>query len=97
MSIPQALFGMATSLLSMILIVAGVMKLFQIAGDLQEMKKILTELRRSAVDRPLAVSSPAASLPSSPASADLPHGGMTPEELVRSVHARNFSGDEFPL
>jgi hypothetical protein len=137
----QDFLSLATTLAALGLVAAGIMKLFQIAGDLHEMKEVLKDMRRisqglgspvaaavpvtgvaalsavlpsgippapSGIPSPAASIQPApsnipsASLSSEPAQPFSPAGGYagtppTPEELVRAVHAQNFSGDEFPL
>jgi hypothetical protein len=54
----QDLLSFATTLLVLGLIIGGVMKLFQIATDMQEMKEILKDIRRGG-----GLPSPAATLP----------------------------------
>jgi hypothetical protein len=84
------LLGVGTSLVMFFLVVAGVMKLFQLATDVRDMKEVLQDIRRNTqqVVPPAAV--PAAAFTGSPS------GIPTPEELVRAVHAQSF-GDDFPL
>jgi len=84
-SIPDFL-GAGTSLVMFALVVAGVMKLFQIASDVREMKDALLEIRRNTKDQ--------VRLPATPGLSA--SGAPTPEELVRAVHAQTF-GDDFPL
>ena len=107
----QDFLGLATTLVILGLIAGGVMKLFQIAGDMQEIKEALKDMRRGGgLTSPAAAPIPAA-LPSAaspglaslasavpPAPAGLPTDrDPTPEELVRDVHAQDFRGDDFPL
>lgn len=51
----QDFLSLATTLVSLGLVVAAVMKMFQIATDLQEMKEILKEIRRGAELQPVPV------------------------------------------
>ncbi len=108
----QDLLSFATTLVVLALIAAGVMKLFQIATDMQEIKEVLKDIRRgggllsqaavpgipAAQPEPVSPSlaSLASAMPAAPAS--LPtNRPPTPEELVRAVHAQDFRGDDFPL
>jgi hypothetical protein len=84
-SIPDIL-GAGTTLALFALVVAGVMKLFQLASDVRELKGVLQDIRRNTQG--------SASLPATPALGA--SGVPTPEELVRAVHAQTF-GDDFPL
>ena len=121
----QDFLSLATMLVSLGLIAAGIMKLFQIAGDVQEVKEVLQDMRRisqglgSSLAAPVPVPTsgvaalrevlpsgvPPALVNTNPDTAITPPGAPigfrgtppTPEELVRAVHAQNFSGDEFPL
>lgn len=96
MGIAQAFIGDIVSLIMFALVVAGVMKVFQIAGDLREMKDFLRDLKRNAaqVPAPLAAAAPAASPVEGTVSL---RPTMTPEELVRAVHAQRFTDDDFPM
>lgn len=87
-SLPDFL-GAVTTLAMFALIVAAVMKLFQLASDVREMKDSLQDIRRKTLDSARPFAAPAA-VPGAPAA--IP----TPEELVRAVHAQSF-GDDFPL
>jgi len=78
--------GAGTTFVMFALVVAGVMKLFQLATDVREIKGVLTDIRRNTQD--------SARLPSVAALGA--SGVPTPEELVRAVHAQTF-GDDFPL
>lgn len=81
----QVLFGDAINIVLFVLVVAGVMKIFQMAGDVRELKETLVEIKRSSQDIPLPIAARQASVPPP----------MTPEELVRSVHSQRFSDDEY--
>ncbi len=85
-SLPDFL-GAGTTLGMFALVVAGVMKLFQLASDVHELKDVLQDIRRNT--QPHAA-------PSLGTSALGVSGAPTPEELVRAVHAQTF-GDDFPL
>jgi hypothetical protein len=79
------LIGAGTTLVMFGLVVASVMKLFQLASDVRELKGVLLDIRRN-TQGPVG-------LPAAPA---LGLSGVpTPEELVRAVHAQSF-GDDFP-
>jgi hypothetical protein len=84
-SIPDFL-GAGTTLVMFAMVAVGVMKLFQLATDVRDLKDVLKDIRR---DMQGPVGLPAA--PALGASA-VP----TPEELVRAVHAQTF-GDDFPV
>jgi hypothetical protein len=84
-SIPDIL-GAGTTLALFALVVAGVMKLFQLASDVRELKGVLQDIRRNTQG--------SAGLPATVALGA--SGVPTPEELVRAVHAQTF-GDDFPL
>ena len=69
-----------SSVTSMILfgcLAAGLFKLFQIAGDLRELKDVLQDIKRNTQD--LGLAHP----PSSPSEP------LSPEALVRAVHAQS--------
>lgn len=84
------LLGVGTSLVMFFLVVAGVMKLFQLATDVRELKDVLQDIRRN-------MKHPAPAPPALPEGFAVPTpGAPTPEELVRAVHAQTF-GDDFPL
>jgi hypothetical protein len=81
--------GAGTTLAMFGLIVAAVMKLFQLASDVRELKGVLQDIRRNTQEsgRQFAAGTPGLTT----------NGGVpTPEELVRAVHAQSF-GDDFPL
>jgi hypothetical protein len=100
----QDFLGLATTLLVLGVIAAGVMKIFQIASDTQELKEILKDIRRSMPG----VAQPAPIL-ASPVSLGiaLREGGQadpapqahapTAEELVRAIHQQDFRGENFPF
>jgi hypothetical protein len=84
------LLGVGSTLVMFFLVIAGVMKVFQVASDVRELKEVLQDIRRNT--QPAVVPAHAA-----PAAAFSGSGGVpTPEELVRAVHAQSF-GDDFPL
>jgi hypothetical protein len=90
-----AFIGQIISLVIFGLMVAGVMKVFQMAGDMREMKELLRDIKRNTS------LGPATSSVTTPAPVAQPAAGgfspqMTPEELVRAVHAQKFSDDDFP-
>jgi hypothetical protein len=109
-SIPDFL-SLAMTLLVLGLIVAGVMKIFQMASDTQELKEILKDIRRNTqgLGQAMPAATPVASLGAAVSGAQftvdqvpslgLPGGGNPPtaEELVRAVHAQDFRGENFPL
>ena len=72
-----ALLSSATTLILFLCVAAGLMKLFQIAGDLRELKAVLQDIKRNTQD--LGMARPA-SAPSEP---------LSPEALVRAVHAQS--------
>jgi hypothetical protein len=81
--------GAGTTLVMFGLIIAAVVKLFQLASDVHELKDVLQDIRRNTQEsvRPFAAVSAVAGVTGAP---------PTPEELVRAVHAQSF-GDDFPL
>jgi hypothetical protein len=83
--------GMATTLLMFAMVGAGVMKLFQLATDVREMKEALQDIRRNTQD-----SMPPSAVSRMLTPATLKPGVPTPEELVRAVHAQSFADDEYP-
>jgi hypothetical protein len=66
------------------LVVAGIMKVFQIASELSEIKDVLGEIKRSLLD---AANAPVSSLPSL----------ASPEHLVRAVNAEGQAPPPPPL
>ena len=91
----QDFLGLATTLVILGLIVAGVMKVFQISTDLQESKEILKDIRRNLEGYGPSMS-PGLPVPSQ-VSAPPPTAAPTAEELVRAIHAKDFRGENFPL
>jgi hypothetical protein len=85
-AIPDFL-GAGTTLAMIALVVAAVMKLFQLASDVRDLKGVLQDIRRN-------MQGTASLHPATPALGV--SGVPTPEELVRAVHAQNFD-DDFPL
>jgi hypothetical protein len=71
-----ALLGSATTLVLFLCLAAGLMKVFQIASDLREMKDVLQDIKRNTQD----VAMHPVSAPTDP---------LSPEALVRAVHARS--------
>ena len=68
--------------------VAGLLKVFQISSDLRELKDILHEIKRNAA----AVNTVAAA--AAPAPLADPAGPLSPEALVRAVHAQSYESLE---
>jgi hypothetical protein len=87
-SIPD-LLSAATTLVLFALVISAVMKVFQLASDVRDLKDVLHDIRRN-MQQPHAAPMPAAL--GMPGVSGVP----TPEELVRAVHAQSF-GDDFPL
>jgi hypothetical protein len=79
------ILGMTSTLVMFFMVGTGVLKLFQLATDVREMKDALLDIRRSTKESAHPFAAPTAA-----------SGTPTPEELVRSVHAQSY-GDEFPL
>ncbi len=75
-SIPEFM-GAVTTLVMFALVVGCAMKLFQLASDVRELKDVLQDIRRN--------TAPARPLSAKPALGA--SGVLTPEELVRAVHA----------
>jgi hypothetical protein len=102
----QDFLGLASTLVVLAVIIAGVMKLFQVASDMQELKEILKDIRRS-----MPGVAQLAPVPASPASLGIalreggqPHPDAAPrpnaptaEELVRAIHQQDFRGENFPF
>ncbi len=84
-SIPDFL-GAGTTLVMFALVVAGVMKVFQIAADVRDLKDVIKDIRRNTQSPVGLTAAPALGV----------SGVPTPEELVRAVHAQTF-GDDFPV
>jgi hypothetical protein len=79
-----AFLGEAFSVLAFLIIASGVYKLFQISGDLRETKELLRDLKRNMLPLP------------APHETHSTSGQMTPEQLVRAVHAGTYD-DSIPL
>jgi len=80
----SAFLGEVFSILAFMMIAAGVYKLFQVSSDLRDIKGLLGEIKRNTYSL-------------APATQDAgPSGKMTPEELVRAVHAGSYD-DSVPL
>jgi hypothetical protein len=87
LGIAQAFFGDILSIVLFALLAAGIMKIFQVASDVREMKDAVLDIKRNTQDIPLPV----------PARQAAPQSGpISPEELVRSVNASSYKDDEFP-
>jgi hypothetical protein len=71
------LLSSAISVVLFLLLVAGVVKVFQIATDLRELKDVLQDIKRNLQDTKQ-------SLPTAPA------GPLSPQELVRAIHAQSY-------
>jgi hypothetical protein len=93
MAFTQALISVGLTTLVLSLIGASALKIFQMASDVREVRDLLKEIRRNLQNL---AQPPLAQAAVSPGPG-LPPGVPTPEELVRAVHAQNFSGDEFPI
>ena len=88
MSFVADLLGMATTLFIFGLMVANVLKTFQVATEVREIKEAIQELRRNAQN----ATRPQAGLSNFNA---MPQNSPSPEELVRAVNAQSFT-DELP-
>jgi hypothetical protein len=89
MSIVSYLMSMATTFFILALVMASVIKTFQVATDVREIKDAVQELRRNAQAsvRP----------PSEPTDFEAKHQSpLSPEDLVRAVNAESY-GDKFPV
>jgi hypothetical protein len=102
----QDFLGLASTLLVLGVIVAGVMKLFQMASDMQELKEILKDIRRSmpGVAHLAPVPASPSSLGIAPREGGQPQPDAAPqahaptaEELVRAIHQQDFRGENFPF
>jgi len=82
--------GSAMNIAVLACIVAGVIKLFQMSADLRELKDVLHDIKRNtqAMSPVLPAVAPAAP-PVTP-----PGGPMSPEALVRAVHAQSYESLE---
>ena len=85
MGIAQAFFGDILSVVLFALLAAGIIKIFQVASDVREMKDVVLDIKRNTQDIPIPARQAAPLL-----------GPVSPEELVRSVNAGNYKDDEFP-
>jgi hypothetical protein len=83
----QALFGDMIMIVLFILVAAAVMKVFQMASDMRDVKNALLDIKRNTND---------VFVPRAPQQAAPAPGPISPEELVRAVHARSYKEDEFP-
>jgi hypothetical protein len=100
MEIVQAFLGAVINILMVALVVAGLLKVFQMAGDLREMKDVLKDIKRNTAQIPPPVSAVATVASAEPARSSSPippTPAMTPEELVRAVHAQKFTDDNFDV
>jgi hypothetical protein len=88
MSIVSYLMSMATTFFILALVMASVIKTFQVATDVREIKDAIQELRRNAEasSRPTPEPTGFGAIHQNPPS---------PEELVRAVNAQSY-GDKFP-
>jgi hypothetical protein len=84
---PQEFVGGIANLVMFFLVIAAVWKLFQIGTDLGEIKNALLDIKRSQQEM----------APPPIPSASSSDGELTPEELVRRVHAQDFSSDDVPV
>jgi hypothetical protein len=73
-----AFLGEVFSIIGFLVILAGVYKIFQMSTDLRETKELLRDIKRNTQDFP-------AHRPAGDAS-----GPISPEDLVRAVHAQSF-------
>jgi hypothetical protein len=89
--IAQAFIGDIVSIILFVLVTTGVMKVFQIATDVHEMKDALLDIKRTTQD---AVALPvAAQQAAQPPVLESQRPVITPEELVRAVHSRAYRED----
>ena len=79
---PQEFLGGIANLVMFFLVIAAVWKLFQMGGDLHEIKDALQDIKRNTQEFPGPIAASGGS------SAEL-----TPEELVRRVNQQTFSDD----
>ena len=80
----QAAIANVLSLVAFGCVIAGVMKCFQIANELGEIKQVLKEIRRNTEGAP--VTSPAAVHAVSPAAP-----AQSPEKLLRALDAESYA------
>jgi hypothetical protein len=89
----QAFIGDIVSIILFVLVATGIMKVFQIATDVREMKDALLDIKRNTQD---AVALPVAARQAAPPPGLEPQRApMTPEELVRAVHSRAYRDDDY--
>lgn len=84
---PQEFVGGIANLVMFFLVIAAVWKLFQIGTDLGEIKNALLDIKRNQQEM----------VPPPMPSASSSDAALTPEELVRRVHAQDFSRDDVPV
>ncbi len=90
MDLVVGFLGSAMNIAILACIVAGVLKAFQIASDVRELKDILHDIKRNT--QAVSPVVPAV-VPASPA-VEPPGGPMSPEALVRAVHAQSYESLE---
>jgi hypothetical protein len=71
-----AFLGEVFSIIGFLVILAGVYKVFQMSTDLRETKELLRDIKRNTQD-----------FPAHPGQSS---GPISPEDLVRAVHAQSF-------
>jgi hypothetical protein len=91
--IAQAFFGEIISIVMFLLLGAGVMKVFQMASDIRDMKDAVMDIKRYAVDAPTIAAREVTRTASPAVGTDRPL--MSPEELVRAVHSGSYKDTEF--
>jgi hypothetical protein len=74
-----AFLGEVFSIIGFLVILAGVYKVFQMSTDLRETKELLRDIKRNTQQV----------FPAHPPAGDAA-GPISPEELVRAVHAQSF-------
>ena len=79
MDVFGAFLGEVFSIIAFLLLLAGVYKVFQMSTDLREIKELLRDIKRNTQQV----------FPSRAPGGDAP-GPISPEELVRAVHAQSF-------
>lgn len=90
--------SLATTLTSFTLIIAAVLKMYQIGGDLRDIKQMMAQnqlAKNGTHADPIPARMPAAVTGSAPGEAS--GATISPEELVRAVHAQSFKGEDFPV
>jgi hypothetical protein len=73
-----AFVGEMMSIAALVLLVVGVMKVFQLARELREVKGLLSEIKRN-----MQVQNVAAARPD-------PQEPISPEDFVRAVHSQSY-------